>query len=399
MVLELWLAIIAALVFLAAIFWFLGWRWESTLVRPKAKGYYPLVSIIIPAYKSEKTIKETVKSAKAVSYKRKEILVANDCLDNVPKICRELGVRVIQNRKRLGKWLALNNAAKRTKGEILFFLDADTIIEKGAISKIIPWFTKPEIAVVSPKYVSQESSRLLPRLASLENKFNSSLFKMDMFFGSMISFRGCGVAIRRSFFERVGGWSKTLIEDVDFAAKTLESGCKIQYEPLAVVRTHEAETISELKNQRLRWGKGAAYSFLNFRSTYSRRSQFSLHYFPYIFLLFGIFGILLWQLYLLIPLMLLFAIYSYSFSSVAPIMTILAIPLFYGFAVLVTGTLSHLTIITWREKERAQDVLLLIPYLFFYYPLVIFFYFRGMISGFSQRRFSRKEMNLDDWKC
>ena len=399
MVLELWLAIIAALIFLAAAFWFLGWRWESTLVRPKAKGYQPLVSIIIPAYKSEKTIRETIKSAKAVSYKRKEILVVNDCPDNVPKICRELGVRVIQNKKRLGKWLALNNAVKRTRGEILFFLDADTVIERGAISRIIPWFTKPDISVVAPKYISQESKRILPKLASLENKFNSSIFKMDMFFGSMISFRGCGVAIRRSFFKRVGGWSKTLIEDVDFAAKTLESGYKIQYEPSAVVRTREAETITELKNQRLRWGKGSAYSLLNYRSAYSRNSQFSLHYFPYIFIIFGILGILFWQLYLLIPLMLLFAIYSYSFSSVALIMTILAIPLFYGFAVLVTGTLSHLTIITWREKERTQDVLLLIPYLFFYYPLVIFFYFRGMISGFSQRRFSKKEMNLDDWKC
>jgi len=399
MILELWLAIIAALFSLAAAFWFLGWRWESTLVRPRAKGYQPLVSIIIPAYKSEKTIRDTVKSAKAVSYKHKEILVANDCPDNVPKICRELGVRVIQNRKRLGKWLALNNAVKRTKGEILFFLDADTVIERDAISRIIPWFTKPEIAVVSPKYVSQKSSRILPRLASLENNFNSSIFKMDMYFGSMISFRGCGVAIRRSFFKSVGGWSKTLIEDVDFAAKTLESGHKIQYEPSAVVRTREAETISELKNQRLRWGKGSAYSLLNYRSAYSRNSQFSLHYFPYIFIIFGILGTLLWQLYILIPLMFLFLLYSYSFTNLAAMMLVLAIPLFFGFALLVTGTLGHLTIITWREKEKSQSVLLLIPYLFFYYPLVIFFYLRGMVSGFSQRRFSKKELNLDDWKC
>jgi cellulose synthase/poly-beta-1,6-N-acetylglucosamine synthase-like glycosyltransferase len=398
MLLELWLAIIAILVLLAGAFWFLGWRWESTLVRPKSKKQ-PTVSIIIPAYKSEKTIADTIRSAKAVSYKRKEILVVNDYPDKVPGICRRLGVRVIHNRKRLGKWLALNNAVKRTKGDILFFLDADTTMDKDAIARIVPWFTKPQIAVVSPKYVSQEGGSTLTKLASMENKFNSSLFKMDMFFGSMISFRGCGVAIRRSFFESVGGWSKTLIEDVDFAAKTIESGHKIQYEPSAIVRTREAGTIGELKSQRVRWGKGAAYSFLNFRGTYSKNSQFSLHYFPYIFLLFGILGILLWQLYLLIPLMFLFMVYSYSFTNVAAIMLILSLPLFYAFIVLVTATLSHLTIITWREKERARDVFLLIPYLFFYYPLVIFFYLRGIIAGLSQRRFSRKELNLDDWKC
>ena len=398
MIVELWLAIIAALLLLAGMFWLLGWRWESRLSRPRSRRQ-PLVSIIIPAYRSEKTIRETIESVKGLSYRKKEILVVNDCPDRVPKICKELGVRVIQNRKRLGKWLALNNAAKRTKGEILFFLDADTTIEKGALARIVPWFSKPDIAVVAPKYVSRESGGMLPRLASLENSFNSSLFKMDMFFGSMISFRGCGVAIRRTFFESVGGWSKTLIEDVDFAGKTIEAGKKIQYEPAAVVHTREAETISELKSQRVRWGKGAAYSFLNFRGTYSRNSQFSLHYFPYIFLLFGILGILFWQLYLLIPLMILFALYSYSFADIALFMTILAIPLFYGFAIIVTGTLSHLTIITWREKKKTQEVLLLIPYLFFYYPLVIFFYLRGMVAGFSQRRFSKREMNLDDWKC
>jgi cellulose synthase/poly-beta-1,6-N-acetylglucosamine synthase-like glycosyltransferase len=326
--------------------------------------------------------------------------VANDFPDKTQKICKELGVRVIQNRKRLGKCIALNNAVKRAKGEILFFLDADTTIDKGALSKIIPWFTKKKIGVVAPKYVSRESSRILPKLASIENSFNSSMFKADMFFGSMINFRGCGVAIRRSFFESVGGWSKTLIEDVDFAAKTLHYGRKIHYEPLAIVRTREAETIGELKSQRVRWGKGAAYSFLNYRSMYSKNSQFSLHYFPYIFLIFSIIGILIWQFYLSIPLLFLYTLYSYSLTNFAAMVLLLSLPLLYIFLlVTVTGSLGHLTIITWREKQRTEEILLLIPYLFIYYPLVIIFYFRGLIAGFSQRRYNKKELNLEDWQC
>jgi cellulose synthase/poly-beta-1,6-N-acetylglucosamine synthase-like glycosyltransferase len=397
MILELWLGVMAALIFLALAFWLLGWRWESTTSRPRPRGYHPLVSIIIPSYKSEKTIRETILSAKALSYRRKEILVVNDYPDRVPQICRELGVRVMQNKKRLGKCLALNNAVRKTRGDILFFLDADTVIEKDAISKIMPWFTKPEIAVVSPKYASRESKHLLQKLASLENKFNSSLFKAHMYFGSMLSFRGCGVAIRRSFFDSVGGWSKTLIEDVDFAGKTLKAGKKIQYEPSAIVRTREAETMSELRGQRVRWGKGAAYSLINYRSTYSGSRQFALHFFPYIFLIFGVVGILLWQFYLFIPLALLLVLYSYSLPTLVGISVILLIPLIYGIAAVVAGSLGHLTIVTWREKDSAQDIFLLIPYLFFYTPVVVFFYFRGMAQGFSKRRFSKKEMDLKDW--
>ena len=400
MLIELWIAVIAAFFALAAAFWFLGWRWESRLVRPKAKGYRPFVSIIIPAFNSEKTIAATVRSAKAVAYDRKEIIVVNDSKDMTPRICRKLGVRVIQNRKRMGKCHALNLAAKKAKGDILFFLDADTTVDSDAVSKIIPWFSRKKIAVVSPRYVAQESRKLLPKLASIENKFDSSLFKAHMFFGSMISFRGCGVAIRRSFFEKAGGWSETLIEDVDFAAKTLKSGKKIQYEPQAVVRTRECETVAQLKSQRVRWGKGSAYSFINYRSMYSGNKQFTLHFFPYIFLILAICGIFTWQLYLFVPLMFFYFLYSFSFSNLASTALVLLIPLLYGiFAVIVTGGLGHLTIITWRERERTQDIILLIPYLFFYLPLVIFFYFKGIISGFSQRRYSKNEFDLEDWKC
>ena len=399
MILELWLSVLVGLFFLAGAFWFFGWRWESTLSRPKARNQ-PFVSIIIPAYKSEKTIRKTIESAKAVSYGRKEILVVNDCPDRVPQICRELGVRVLHSRKRQGKCNALNRAVKRTKGDILFFLDADTTMDKDALSRIIPWFARKDIAAVAPRYVAQEGRGIFPKLASLENSFNSTMFKADMYFGSMLSFRGCGIAIRRSFFEKVGGWSETLIEDVDFAAKVLESGHKIQYEPSAIVRTREAETIGELKNQRIRWGKGSAYSFLNFRRTYSHSSQFSLHYFPYIFLIFGIIGILIWQFYLFIPLLILYALYSYSLTSFVGTVLLFSIPLLYiFFAVVVTGSLGHLTIVTWRENKKAEELALLVPYLFFYYPLVIFFYLRGMASGFSQRRYNKREFNLSDWKC
>jgi len=400
MIEALWLAIIITLVFLAAAFLFLGWRWESTLSRPRPRGYKPAVSIIIPAYKSEKTIAETIKSAKASSYRNKEIIVVNDSQDSTPKICSQLGVKIIQNRKRLGKAIALNRAVKKAKGEILFFLDSDTVMDRGCLSRLVPWFTKPDIGVVSPKYLAQKSKRILPRLAALENNFNSSFFKADMFFGSMISIRGCGVAVRRDFFEKVGGWSETIVEDVDFAGKTLRAGYRIHYEPSAIVRTKESETLKDLKSQRIRWGKGAAYSFLNYRSVYSKNTQFTLHFFPYIFLIFGVLGILAWQIYIFIPIVLLYALYSFSAANFATIMLLLLIPLLYGFfAAVATGSLSHLTIVTWREKESPGEIVLLIPYLFIYMPLVIFFYFRGMASGFSSRRFTKKELDLKDWKC
>ncbi|MEM5812314.1 MAG: glycosyltransferase family 2 protein [Candidatus Aenigmatarchaeota archaeon] len=392
-------AIIIAFIIIALSFWFMGWRWESRLVRPKAKGFRPLVSIIIPAYKSEKTIEDTIKSAKKVSYKPKEIIVVNDSKDRTPEICKKLGVKLIQNKRRVGKAAALNNAVKKSRGEILFFLDADTTIESDALKKIVPWFTIKDIGAVSPKYIAKKSKSIISRLASIENNFNSSLFKAHMFFGSMITIRGCGVAIRRSVFNDVGGWSKTLIEDVDMAAKILKAGYKIQYEPYAIVKTKEPETIAELKNQRTRWGKGTAYSLINHHSMYSKNKQLLIHFVPYIFLTFAIIGTFLWQIYIFIPIILIYLLFSYSLTTLEILMIFIIQIIYWIFMAVITGAISHLTIITWKERESRSESILLIPYVLFYSPLVLFLYIKGMISGFSYRRYSKKELDLRDWKC
>jgi biofilm PGA synthesis N-glycosyltransferase PgaC len=391
--------VIGALVVLAALFWYFGWKWESGLERPKFSiTNLPLVSIIIPSFNSEKYIKDSILSAKNIDYPKKEILVADDCsTDRTTDICSLLGVPFVKNISRLGKANSLNNAMKKTGGEILLFLDADTTIDRNSLKTLIPWFSKPGIAVVVPKHITKNRHTLLGRLIAIENMFNSALYKAHMFFGSMLTFRGCCAAIKRETFEQMGGWPNTLIEDNEFASKLAKTSI-IQYEPTAVAETIEAETIAQLKKQRMRWAKGTAYSFYRHHKEYGTHPLFYLQFFPYIMLFFAVVGLLFWQMWFLIPILPFYIVYAFSIKEIVSVSIIFLLPLFSSVLAVAMGGVSHLAITIVSEKNSSKsNAFYIFPYIFFFIPLATVFYIKGVISAVKDRRAGKPELDMDAW--
>ena len=91
-------------------------------------------SFIIPAYNEEKFLKKTVESlresiagAKIIS--SGEIIVVNNCsTDRTAEIAKNIGVNLVNEPVRQIS-RARNAGARHAKGDILFFIDADTSIE------------------------------------------------------------------------------------------------------------------------------------------------------------------------------------------------------------------------------------------------------------------------------
>ena len=91
-------------------------------------------SFIIPAYNEEKFLKKTVESLrKSISgaeiISSEEIIVVDNCsTDHTAEIARNVGVNLVKEPVRqIAR--ARNAGARHAKGDILFFVDADTIIE------------------------------------------------------------------------------------------------------------------------------------------------------------------------------------------------------------------------------------------------------------------------------
>lgn len=386
----LWILVVFVAMGLA--FSYMGWRWESTRRRPPL-GKEQMVSVIIASYNSP-LLKDSVDSAKALDYSNKEIIVVNDS----PEEVSFPGVRVINNMKRTGKSHAMNQAVSHAKGEILFFLDSDTIVEKDALTKLVPWFSKG-VAAVSPKFVVRNKKNFLTRLISMEHTFMSSLFKIHMYFGSLISFRGCGIAIRKDVLNKLGGWRETMIEDTDMGALMVKNGYKILYEPDAVVRTEEPDTWKEYKRQRMRWGIGSGLSFINHYRTYLKNPQFGLYIFPYMLIGLAMAGVFLYQttIYML-PIASLYLLYTLSIKEVIGMFILFAFPLMSSMATSATvAGITHFAIVTNSERKEAKDLLMIIPYMFVFFPFTMAIYTKGIIQSVFDKKRGRKEVDLKLW--
>jgi glycosyltransferase involved in cell wall biosynthesis len=106
----------------------------------------PTISIIIPAHNEEKYLRPTLDALNQRHYPAYEtIVVANGCTDATEEAARGRCHRlVVLSQKSLG--IARNLGARMAKGEILLFLDADTLLEPGALRSIAHNFTRRHAA-------------------------------------------------------------------------------------------------------------------------------------------------------------------------------------------------------------------------------------------------------------
>lgn len=102
----------------------------------------PTVAVLVPAHNESTGIIETLLSLRPqLSEHDRLVVVADNCTDDTAEVAREHGAEVIERHdaRRRGKGYALDfgiqHLAKNPK-EILVIVDADCIVEEGAIKKI-----------------------------------------------------------------------------------------------------------------------------------------------------------------------------------------------------------------------------------------------------------------------
>lgn len=88
-----------------------------------------MISVVIPAYNEEKTLKKTIEEIKKVFKKTKdyEIIVVDDCSsDNTKEVAMKCGVKVISNPNNMGYGFSLKRGISEAKYETIVITDADT---------------------------------------------------------------------------------------------------------------------------------------------------------------------------------------------------------------------------------------------------------------------------------
>jgi len=155
----------------------------------KTGDYFPIVTMIISAYNEERDIEEKLKNSLLLDYPedRIEIIVCSDgSTDRTNEIVAKIKDKRLSLKAfpdRLGKTICLNKVIPESKGEIIIFTDANSMLAPDMVLKLMRNFYDPIIGAVSgwTQYYNPESgeettgiyARLEKRTKLYESKLSS----------------------------------------------------------------------------------------------------------------------------------------------------------------------------------------------------------------------------------
>ena len=109
---------------------------------PKERSSPPFISIVIPAHNEEEFLPATLNALKKQNYRHFEtIVVTNGCTDRTADAVRGKCDQLFELEER-GLGPARNLGAAKARGNLLLFLDADTILEPNALQIIARKFKR-----------------------------------------------------------------------------------------------------------------------------------------------------------------------------------------------------------------------------------------------------------------
>lgn len=159
-----------------------------------------MISVIIPAHNEEDYLGATLEALRKQDHSWFEVIVvANGCADATAKVARGRCDRlIVLSQKGLG--LARNLGARMASGELLVFLDADTVLSAGALREIARAFA-PDVAAGTVKGCPDVALPAYQLVYDLKN----------MLHGSRIHCGSSGVILCwRKHFLRAGGFDERL---------------------------------------------------------------------------------------------------------------------------------------------------------------------------------------------
>lgn len=176
------------------------------------------VSIIIPTLNEEDNIKNLLNNLKNLKGDFEVIFSDGGSSDKTLDIIKDFGnYKIITSKK--GRARQLNNGAKESNNDILFFLHADSIIEENALIKIEDFIKNGnKVGCLKIKFDSKKIlMNIFAILSNLRVKYRN------------IAFGDQGIFIEKKLFEDIGMFEDIpLMEDYKLSIK-LKNICRIKY--------------------------------------------------------------------------------------------------------------------------------------------------------------------------
>jgi cellulose synthase/poly-beta-1,6-N-acetylglucosamine synthase-like glycosyltransferase len=249
------------------------------------------VSVIIPAWNEEVGVLKTIKSVLDNTYDNVEIVVVNDgSTDNTSKEIRKFiksvasnksnkhwkkkKITFVDNKVNGGKGNALNTGIKKSIGEIVLTIDADSILEKHAIENLINYYQDEKIDGVVGNVSVANSNSIVAITQKLEYLFGFYFKRSHAVMGAEYIFGGACASFRRTVFEKIGYYDeKNKTEDIEMTMRFRFNGYNCNYAEDVICYTEGASEVDGLIKQRERWKKGRMDTFIKYRSMFFSKDK------------------------------------------------------------------------------------------------------------------------------
>jgi len=187
------------------------------------------VSVIIPALNEEKLLPSTLESVNIQTYRNLEVIVKDDLSANkTVDVARKYGARVVSLRdSSAGE--ARNQGAQHASGNVFVFLDADTLMARDAISKLVDDFRRYDAVLVFPRYLTRERANEIETQPSYVTRvFVKSWFTFEDLFRKYADRYAGGMcmACDAVAFKKIGGFNERLkvCEDIEISYRFKKVG-------------------------------------------------------------------------------------------------------------------------------------------------------------------------------
>jgi len=220
--------------------WLLGFlflfRISSCGVAINRNISYPSISVIIPSRNEENTLPNLLRSLEGQLSSEDEVIVVDDhSEDRTKAVAEKSGVKLLESLPTpegwIGKTWACSQGARMASGEILVFLDADTVLEKNGLKNIIETYLERDGVLSIQPY--HKMRNLYEQFSAFFNIVMMAAIGTFTILGNRIKpigLFGPVVAIKRQYYLDSGGHEKVkgeILEDVAFGSELQKKGVEV----------------------------------------------------------------------------------------------------------------------------------------------------------------------------
>ena len=197
---------------------------------------YPSISVIIPSRNEENTLPNLLRSLEGQLSSEDEVIVVDDhSEDRTKAVAEKSGVKLLESLPTpegwIGKTWACSQGARMASGEILVFLDADTVLEKNGLKNIIEAYVERDGVLSIQPY--HKMRNLYEQFSAFFNIVMMAAIGTFTILGNRIKpigLFGPVVAIKRQYYLDSGGHEKVkseILEDVAFGSELQKKGVEV----------------------------------------------------------------------------------------------------------------------------------------------------------------------------